>query len=73
MDNQFLEFLYYIISSAHENKNSFIILLFLIIGVYFSVKIIWKTGPSLLKFTGYLVGALFIILIISALITSYSI
>ena len=71
MDNQFLEFLYYIVSSAHENKNSFRILLFLIVGVYLSVKIIWKTGPSLLKLTGYLIGVLFIILVISALITSY--
>jgi len=71
MDNQFFEFLYYIVSSAHENKNSFILLLFLIIGVYFSLKIIWKTGPSLLKFIGYLIGVLFIVLIISALITSY--
>ena len=71
MDNQFLEFLYYIVSSAHKNKNSFIILLFLIVGVYFSVKIIWKTGPSLLKLTGYLIGVLFIILVLSALITSY--
>jgi len=70
MDNQFFEFLYYIVSSAHQNKNSFIILLFLIIGVFFSIKILWKTGPSLLKFTGYLIGVLFIILIISVLITS---
>ena len=70
MDNQFFEFLYYVVSSAHQNKNSFIILLFLIIGVFFSIKILWKTGPGLLKFTGYLIGVLFIILIISVLITS---
>ncbi len=71
MDNQYIEFLYYIVTSAHDNKNSFIVLLFLIMGTYFSVKIIWKTGPSLLKFIGYLIGVLFIVLIISALITSY--
>jgi len=70
MDNQFFEFLYYLVSSAHHNKNSLIILLFLIIGVFFSIKILWKTGPGLLKFTGYLIGVLFIILIISVLITS---
>jgi len=71
MDNQILEFLYYLVSSVHKDKNSFLILLFLIIGAYFSIKILWKTGPGLIKFTGYLIGVLFIILIIGALVTRY--
>ncbi len=71
MDNQILEFLYYLVSTAHKDKNSFLIVLFLIIGSFFSIKLLWKTGPSLIKFTGYLIGVLFIMLIIGTLITLY--
>ena len=62
MDN-FLGFLYYLFTTFYKDKNSLIIVLFIIFGLYFSTKLIWKTGPSILKFLGYSIGLLFIFVI----------
>ena len=61
MENNFLEFFYYLVTTIHKDMNSFIIVLFLVLGSFFSVKLLWKNTPSILRLTGNLIGLAFII------------
>jgi hypothetical protein len=64
MDNKIFLFLNYLINTANTNKDSLLILIFIIIGGYFAIRLLWKTGPTILKIGGYFIGFIFIVLII---------
>jgi magnesium-transporting ATPase (P-type) len=68
MDNKIFLFLNYLIDTAFTDKNSFFILIFIVVGGYFAIRILWKSFPTILSISGYFLGFLFIALIITLIV-----
>ena len=63
MEGNFLDFFFYLILNTHKDKEAFIIIFFLVLGSFFSLRLIFKNYRLILKVTSNLIGILFIIFI----------
>lgn len=64
MEGTFLDFFIYLVTNIHKDKNAFFIISFVIIGSFFTIRLLLRNSDLILGLIGNLIALFFIIFVI---------